>query len=389
MQSDNQKVELIQELYETYEDIKHHNLTLTRVYIILLLAMILTFGGLSIMMLFAKEFFISTLYIFFTVLFYVILINRKNKLIARYLDWYSFFGCISSVVIAIVCNVYLYSLAGGSVLYLLLLASLIYVVFINDSKKRLLIANITYFVLTVVFISLVLIDYYIWHPNAKLHKMTSLLFTISVFVVFLSSVFSSYVVGLRSIEDVEKLSANKLKNKNTRKNILKHDVINKKDFTQEILQKQAENYKDLNICIFEITFIRKTNDYVFKIDHYYQNKIIDEFTSLLRVYYPKEMLIRWDLNSVVLITEEDKKNFYFLLECIDQDFDAMIRNSKDDFDIHLKIASHYYDNINTKKRPKILLEKINETIKLKYETKTLGKEYILYKNGYIESVKGI
>lgn len=388
MQNNNQKVELIQELYDTYEDIKNHNLTLTRVYIILLIALILIFGGLSITMLFAKEIFISSLYIFFSVLFYVILTNRKNKLIARYLDWYSFFGCFSSFIISIVCNVYLYSVDGGSLLYLLLLASLIYVVFINDSKKRILIANITYVILIIVFVSLILMDYYIWHPKVKLYKMTSWLFTISVFIVFLSSVFSSYVVGLRSIEDVEKLSANKLKIKNTRKNILKYEVINKKDFTQEILQKQAENYKDLNIAIFEITFIRKTSDYIFKIDHYYQNRIIDEFASLLRVYYPKEMLIRWDLNSIVLIAEEDKKNFYFLLECINQDFDAMIRNSKDNFDIHLKIASHYYDKINTKKRPKILLEKINETIKLKYETKTLGKEYILYKNGYTESIKG-
>lgn len=380
---DSQKVEFIQELYDTYEDIKNHNITLKRIYVILILTIIVTFGFLGITMLFAKEFFISSLYIICACLFYALLLNRKKKSVARYLDWFSFMGGGVCIIIAICCNIYLYSMAGGAHLYIILLATLIYIMFINDSKKRLLIANITYVALILTFVIVFLIDYYFWHSYHKESFFSNLLFVISVVVVFSSIVFSNYVVGLKSIEDIEKLSANKNNAKITKQVHTKFNLIDKKDFTQLLLQRQKNYYNNLNVCIFEITFFQKDQDSFFRTDYYYQNKVMKEFLSLLRAYYPNdEIIIKWDLNTFVLILEEESSKFYFLLESISKDFDKMIRKKKDNFDIYLKIVAKYHKFIDTQKRPKVLLEKINETIKLKYETKTMGREYILYKSGY-------
>lgn len=383
MQNDNQKVEFIQELYETYEDIKSRNITLKRIYVILILTIIIAFSFLGVTMLFAKEFFIASLYLFCSFMFYILLLNRKKKSVARYLDWYSFLGGSISVLIAICCNIYLYSMAGGSQLYLILLVTLIYIIFINDSKKRILVANIIYFIILFTFIILSLIDNFIWHQDNKESFFTSLLFLISISVVMACIVFSANVVGLKSIEDIEKLSTNKNNIKSSKKANDKFNIIDKKDFTQEILQMQLPQYNNLNVCIFEISFIQKDINSFFKIDYYYQNKVMNEFLSLLRVYYPKEeIIIKWDLNTFILILEEESSKFYFLLESISKDFDKMIRCKKDSFEIYMKIVAKFYKHIDTKKRPKILLEKINETIKLKYETRTMGKEYILYKSGY-------
>lgn len=380
---DSQKVEFIQELYDTYEDIKNHNITLKRIYVILILTIIVTFSFLGITMLFAKEFFISSLYIICACLFYALLLNRKKKSVARYLDWFSFMGGGVCIIIAICCNIYLYSMAGGAHLYIILLATLIYIMFINDSKKRLLIANITYIALILTFVIVFLIDYYFWHSYHKESFFSNLLFVISVIVVFSSIVFSNYVVGLKSIEDIEKLSANKNNAKITKQVHTKFNLIDKKDFTQLLLQRQKNYYNNLNVCIFEITFFQKDQDSFFRTDYYYQNKVMKEFLSLLRAYYPNdEIIIKWDLNTFVLILEEESSKFYFLLESISKDFDKMIRKKKDNFDIYLKIVAKYHKFIDTQKRPKVLLEKINETIKLKYETKTMGREYILYKSGY-------
>ena len=380
---DNQKVEFIQELYDTYEDIKNRNITLKRIYVILILTIIVTFGFLGIVMLFVKEFFISSLYIVSTCLFYVLLLNRKKTSVAKYLDWFSFMGGGICVIIAICCNIYLYSMAGGSHLYIILLVTLIYIIFINDSKKRLLIANITYVALVLIFIIIFLFDYYFWHSYYKESFFSNLLFVISVFVVFSSIVFSNYIVGLKSIEDIEKLSVNKNNVKITKKIHTKFNLIDKKDFTQLLLQKQQNYYNNLNVCVFEMTFVQKEQDFFLRTDYYYQNKVMKEFLSLLRVYYPNdEIIIKWDLNTFVLILEEESSKFYFLLESISKDFDNMIRKKKDNFDIYLKIVAKYHKFIDTQKRPKILLEKINETVKLKYETKTMGLEYILYKSGY-------
>lgn len=380
---DSQKVEFIQELYDTYEDIKNHNITLKRIYVILILTIIVTFGFLGITMLFAKEFFISSLYIICACLFYALLLNRKKKSVARYLDWFSFMGGGVCIIIAICCNIYLYSMAGGAHLYIILLATLIYIMFINDSKKRLLIANITYVALILTFVIVFLIDYYFWHSYHKESFFSNLLFVISVVVVFSSIVFSNYVVGLKSIEDIEKLSANKNNAKITKQVHTKFNLIDKKDFTQLLLQRQKNYYNNLNVCIFEIAFFQKDQDSFFRTDYYYQNKVMKEFLSLLRAYYPNdEIIIKWDLNTFVLILEEESSKFYFLLESISKDFDKMIRKKKDNFDIYLKIVAKYHKFIDTQKRPKVLLEKINETIKLKYETKTMGREYILYKSGY-------
>lgn len=380
---DSQKVEFIQELYDTYEDIKNHNITLKRIYVILILTIIVTFSFLGITMLFAKEFFISSLYIICACLFYALLLNRKKKSVARYLDWFSFMGGGVCIIIAICCNIYLYSMAGGAHLYIILLATLIYIMFINDSKKRLLIANITYIALILTFVIVFLIDYYFWHSYHKESFFSNLLFVISVVVVFSSIVFSNYVVGLKSIEDIEKLSANKNNAKITKQVHTKFNLIDKKDFTQLLLQRQKNYYNNLNVCIFEITFFQKDQDSFFRTDYYYQNKVMKEFLSLLRAYYPNdEIIIKWDLNTFVLILEEESSKFYFLLESISKDFDKMIRKKKDNFDIYLKIVAKYHKFIDTQKRPKVLLEKINETIKLKYETKTMGREYILYKSGY-------
>ncbi|MBZ7980068.1 hypothetical protein AVBRAN12642_05420 [Campylobacter sp. RM12642] len=380
---DSQKVEFIQELYDTYEDIKNHNITLKRIYVILILTIIVTFGFLGITMLFAKEFFISSLYIICACLFYALLLNRKKKSVARYLDWFSFMGGGVCIIIAICCNIYLYSMAGGAHLYIILLATLIYIMFINDSKKRLLIANITYVALILTFVIVFLIDYYFWHSYHKESFFSNLLFVISVVVVFSSIVFSNYVVGLKSIEDIEKLSANKNNAKITKQVHTKFNLIDKKDFTQLLLQRQQNYYNNLNVCIFEIAFFQKDQDSFFRTDYYYQNKVMKEFLSLLRAYYPNdEIIIKWDLNTFVLILEEESSKFYFLLESISKDFDKMIRKKKDNFDIYLKIVAKYHKFIDTQKRPKVLLEKINETIKLKYETKTMGREYILYKSGY-------
>ncbi|MBT0878150.1 hypothetical protein KJQ97_01790, partial [Campylobacter sp. 2018MI01] len=261
---DSQRVEFIQELYDTYEDIRNHNITLKRIYVILILTIIITFGFLGITMLFAKEFFISSLYIVCACLFYALLLNRKKKSVARYLDWFSFMGGGACIIIAICCNIYLYSMAGGAHLYIILLATLIYIMFINDSKKRLLIANITYLVLLTIFISLFLIDYYFWHPYYKESFFSNLLFIISVFVVFSSIVFSNHVVGLKSIEDIEKLSVNKSHIKITKKIHTKFNLIDKKDFTQLLLQRQQNQYNNLNVCIFEIAFVQKDQDSYFK-----------------------------------------------------------------------------------------------------------------------------
>lgn len=380
---DSQKVEFIQELYDTYEDIRNHNITLKRIYVILILTIITTFGILGIVMLFAKEFFISSLYIIYAALFYVLLLNRKKKSVARYLDWFSFMGGGVSIIIAICCNIYLYSMASGSQLYILLLVTLIYIIFINSTTKRLLIANITYIVLLLIFISLFLIDYYFWHSYHKESFFSNVLFAMSSAIVFGSIVFSNHVVGLKSIEDIEKLSAKKINNKNMKKSNTKFNLVDKKEFTQLLLQIQKPNYSNLNICILEVTFIQKDQETFLKMDYYYQNKIMGEFLSLLRVYYPNdEIIVKWDLNTFVLILEEESSKFYFLLESISKDFDKMIRKKKDNFDIYLKIVAKYHKFIDTQKRPKVVLEKINETVKLKYETKTMGREYILYKSGY-------
>lgn len=390
MQNDNQKVEFIQELYETYEDIKNRNITLKRIYVVLILTIIIVFGFLGVAMLFAKEFFISSLYIICTILFYLLLLNRKKKSIARYLDWYSFLGGSITILIAIICNIYLYSLAGGSQLYLLLLATLIYIIFIDDSKKRIIVANIIYVILLIAFITLVLLDSLVWHSEVKENLFNNMLFVMSVVVVFFGIVFTANVVGLKSIEDIEKLlnNQNKIKAKTQEDN--KYNIIEKKDFTQEILQRQLAQYDNINVCIFEMSFTQKYKSAYFKMDYYYQNKLMNELLSLLRVYYPEfdknkkpstTMLIKWDLNSIILIGEEESNSFYFTLESISKDFDNMVRRKKDSFDVYLKIVAKYYKHLNTNKRPKILLEKINEVIKLKYETRTMGKEYILYKSG--------
>lgn len=389
MQNDNQKVEFIQELYETYEDIKHGNITLKRIYIILILDIIIVFGLLGIAMLFSREFLFASFYLLYAFAFYLLLLNRKKKAVSKYFDLISFLGVIVITIIAIICNIILYSLSGGSHLHLFLLSSVIYLICIKDSKKRIIIANLIYFILLLLFVALVLLDNFILHPEVKENVFTDILFVLSIILVFLNIVFAANVVGLKSIEDIEKLSSNKNRINLGKKEDNKYNVIEKKDFTQEILQKQFAEYNDINICIFEMSFIHKDKNAYFKIDYYYQNKLMNELLSLLRVYYPDcdkskkpntALLIKWDLSSIILIGEEKSSDFYFALESISKDFDKMIRK-KDSFDVYLKIVAKYYKYLNTNKRPKILLEKINEVIKLKYETRTMGKEYILYKSG--------
>ncbi|WP_267523555.1 hypothetical protein [Campylobacter sp. MG1] len=378
--NDNEKVIFIQELYETYKDIKNNNLTLTRIYVIIILSLMFSFAVLGMIFLFLREFMIAGTYFVFTISYIVLLLNRKKKVVAKHLSWFCFIMGGFSIMIAIAWNIYLFGAAGGAQLYVLLLASLVYTIYINSNKKRKITALISYIILVTFFVSLMIFDS-VWHKSIEDNIMSEILFTVSICIVLAVNVFGAYTVGLKSIEYVESVTNQKINfyiaSMNNRLRIM-----NKKDLSKYLIQNQILSYNNLNICMFEFTTILKNMDNIFQIDYFSYEKIINQFYSLLRIYFPSnELIIRWDLNSIILIIEENSNNLYFLLESISNDFDKKIKRSQTNYDLYLKVIAKNYKFIDGKKKHKILLEKINEIIKLKYETKTIGKEYILYEYG--------
>lgn len=376
---DNQRVMFIQEIYETYEDIKNNNLTLTRIYIIVLFSLMFSFAFLGVIFLFIREYIIVFTYFLFAILFLALILNKKKKFIAKHLNWFCFILGGFTIMVGIAWNIYLFGAAGGAQLYILLLSSLIYVIYIKSNKKRKLAAFISYVILIFFFIFIMVFDS-IWHANTQETLVKEILFSVSIFVVLSVNVFGAYTIGLKSIEYIESVSNQKVNfSLNTANDNLK--TMCKKDFTKHILQNQTLDYTDLNICIFEFSSINKNVDNFFIVDNTFQEKIINQFLSLLKVYFPENnFIIRWDFNSIILMVEETPKIMYFVLESINKDFDKKIRKSYNDYSLYLKSIVKHYKHIDSKKRPKILLEKINEIIKLKYETKTIGNEYIIYEH---------
>lgn len=381
------KVDIVQEVYETYQDIKNRNITLTRLYIILILTMIISFGFLCLVMLFLKQFAASFLFFIITSLGVTLLKKRKRKIVARYLDWFSFLGGALCIVITVAYNVYEYSNIAGSLIYIIMLVNMIYIIFVSDDIQKNKVAYVVCVLLVVVFIDLILLDNFVWHTDLLTTNFHEILFLINIFVIFVCIVLAAFIVGLKSVESVEMLEENRRKiilesNKN------KHlDYLYKKDFGNSILQKQKSEYNDLNICVFEISLF--TNDEsAAKIEYFCLEKIINDFLNLLKIYYPNEkMLIKWDLNTVVLIVEDSSDNMFLMLESINKDFDKIVKN-KQECKIYLKSICKYYKSIVTKKHPKIILEKINEVIKLKFETSNLGKKYTLYKSDFVRNING-
>lgn len=388
LDKNNQRVIFAQELFETFVDIKNHNLTATRLYVILIIIMIFVCGLAFFIALFFRQFFLSGLCFTISMAFYFLLINRKKRIIAKYLDWFSFLGSGIGLLTLTAHNIYNYSIASNAQVYVILMIDLLYLVFINATKKRIIAASATFFILLFSFVLLVLLDTFYWHSSGALVGKYNSIHIISELVTISSCVFSAYIVGIKSIDDIEQF----VSYKTTTKNMVNvyNEILEKKEFVQQFLNIQKDFYDNLNVCVFEISIFSKEKNLFFKADSRVYDKIVKEFISLLKIYnFNNKVLILWDLNTLVLIAEDDSKIFFKTLSSIGENFNRLIKNKQNNYESNLKIISKYYKDINTKKHPRMILEKINEVIKLEYETQNIGSEYLLYKSDKNQEKTGV
>lgn len=374
------KVELIQELYDTIVDLKQHNLTLTRLYVVFIIMLGISVCILSILMLFAREYKIAFVYFIDILICYTLLVYRKKRLLSKYYDWICLISGYFIVLSIATSNVAIHGIASGFNVYILLLVSLSFIIYIDNIKKRYLASIVTLLFNIIVFYFINYYDLYVLHKYQIQSLQTDLLYVFSVLIYASICILANYIIGIKSIDIIEKITLENSTQENIQNNKSFFDIYEKKALISNILTNKTQEYKQLNVCFFEIVFKDEINNFVYKFDSHIQDKIFKEFVFLLKLYIKDyEYISRWEKCTFLAVFKLNNKLTHLLLENIIKYFNTQIKqNQKNRSNIFLRIAAKHYPVVNIQDKPRILLDKINEVVHLKHDNDVLGYEYLIF-----------
>ncbi|MBZ7995364.1 hypothetical protein [Campylobacter canadensis] len=374
------KVELIQELYDTIIDLKQHNLTLTRLYVVFIIMLGISVCTLSILMLFAREYKIAFVYFIDIVICYVLLVYRKKRLLSKYYDWICLISSYFIVLSIAISNVIIHGIASGFNVYILMLVSLSFIIYIDNIKKRYLASFITLIFNVAIFYCVNYYDLYHLHKHQVQSLQTDLLYVFSVLIYASICILANYIIGIKSIDIIEKITLESSSQEDIQNEKSFFDIYEKKALISNILNNKNQEYKHLNVCFFEIVFKDEINNFVYKFDSHIQDKIFKEFVFLLKLYIKDyEYISRWEKCNFIAVFEQNNKLAHLLLENIIKYFNTQIKqNQKNRSNIFLRVAAKHYPLINLQDKPRNLLDKINEVVHLKYDNDVLGYEYLIF-----------